>query len=111
VQQAHKTTSISDRLRPPQDGLCISFALVLIHQAIFRHALTLVHRADREHKQEGKSRTGDESEEVGFGQGVDVVHLESVRDTELVDEGGHKLRVRFEGDEGRAAIGRVGVCC
>jgi hypothetical protein len=73
--------------------------------------VTLVYGANREYEQESERGAGDEGEEVGVGQRVDVVHLESVRDTELVDERCHKLGVGLERDEGRAAIGRIGVCC
>ena len=110
MQKTHHATGILDRLRPPQDGLCISLALVFIDQAILCHAVALVYGANRKHKQQSQRWTGDESKEVGVGQGVDVVHLESVRDAKLVDERGHELRVRFEGNEGWAAAGRIGIC-
>lgn len=110
MQQSHHTTGILDSLRPPQDRLCISLALVFIRQAIFCHAVALVHGTNWEHKKKSERWAGDESEEVGIGQGINVVHLESVRDTKLVDERGHELRVRFEGNEGWAAAGRIGIC-
>lgn len=111
MQQAHKTTCVANSLGPPQHRLCISLALVLIRQTILCHAVTLVYGANREYEQESERGAGDEGEEVGVGQRVDVVHLESVRDTELVDERCHELGVSLERDEGRAAIGRIEVCC
>ena len=117
MQKTHHTTGILDRLRPPQDGLSISFSLVFIRQAILCHAMAFIHGANGEHEKKSERRAGDKGEEVGIGQGVDIVHLESVRDTKLVDEGGHELRVRFEGNEGWAAAGRIGIggqrhiCC
>lgn len=111
MQQAHQTTCVANSLGPPKHRLCISLALVLIRQTILCHTLTLVHGANGEYEEESERRSGDEGEEVGVGQRVDVVHLESIRDTELVDERCHELGVGLEGNEGRAAISRVGVCC
>lgn len=78
MQQAHQPTGIPDCLRPPEHRLRIPLALVLIGQTILGHAVTLVHSANREHEQQSERGAGYKGEQVGIGEGVDVVHCESV---------------------------------
>ncbi len=68
----------------------------------------LVGGRDGEDEQQGEGGARDEGEEVGVGEGVDVVDGEGGREAELVEEGGQELGVGFEGDEGWCRGGGVG---
>lgn len=110
VQQPHEAARVPDRLAEPQHGLLRAFTLVLVQQGVLGQAVALVGGADGEDEEDGEGGARDEGEHVRVGEGVDVVDLEGRGEAELVEEGGHELRVGFEGDEGRGCGGGVGVC-
>lgn len=85
MQEANEPAGVADGLLEPHDGLTGAGTGVGGEGGIFGTAERLVGWGDREDEKEGVGRAGQEGQEGGLGQRVDVMIREGRREAKLVD--------------------------
>lgn len=93
MEQANQATGISDCLFVPDDLFCIAASIVVRLVLVLLATECLVCLAHGEDQQEGVSGSRHKGEQLGLVDAEDVMEGELVRETQLVDEGGHDLWV------------------
>ena len=110
VEHTHHPAGIPDCLLEPHGVFGVAAHVMFGTLGIFRMTVFLVVGGDGEDKKEGESRTRDEAEKVGVGEGVDVHEREVICEPELVDEVGEEVGVasftRVRTDRVREVTGR-----
>lgn len=85
MQQADQATRVADGLLEPDDVFVGAGAGVFVARGVFVLAEVLVGGGDGEDEEEGEGGAGEEGEQGGVAEGVDVVEGEGRGEAELVD--------------------------
>lgn len=86
MQESNKPAGIADGLLEPDDGFVGAGTVVGGGQGVFGAAEGFIGGCDGEDEEESVGGTRKEGEQGGFGEGVNVVIGERLREAELVDE-------------------------
>lgn len=93
MEQANQATGVADSLLVPNNLFVRAIALIFWPVFVFLDAELFVCLAHGKHKEEGMGRPRYKGKEFGVVDTEDVVEGKLVRQTELVNEGRHDLRV------------------
>ena len=93
MEQANKTTSITDCLLVPDDLFIRTMTLVLVLVLVFLHAEGLVRLTDRKDEEQSVRGPRDERKQLGLVDAEDVMEFELLGQAELVNERRHDVWV------------------